>query len=130
MESWELKSLEQKNALFSANVGNLLYLCTEKTIQRKIMTTRREKSKPQKPQINKQLEVVEAKEPKEEQSIAFEAGKFCLDIAKLVFGGVILAGIMQQGIEFNSLFLTGLGVVLLFVAFGFYLIKKSKKNRR
>ena len=55
---------------------------------------------------------------------------FCLGIAKLVFGGVILAGIMQQGIEFNSLFLTGLGVVLLFVAFGFYLIKKSKKNRR
>lgn len=68
---------------------------------------------------NKQLEVVEAKEPKEEQSIAFEAGKFCLDIAKLVFGGVILAGIMQQGIEFNSLFLTGLGVVLLFVHLAF-----------
>ena len=68
--------------------------------------------------------------PMESQSIAFEAGKFCLDIAKLVFGGVILAGIMQQGIEFTSLFLTGLGVVLLFVAFGFYLIKNSKKNRR
>ena len=36
---------------------------------------------------------------------------------------------MQQGIEFNSLFLTGLGVVLLFVAFGFYLIKKSNKKK-
>ena len=96
------------------------------------MTTRREKSKPQKPQLNKQLEAVQAEEPKvkEDQSIALEAGKFCLDIAKLVFGGVILAGIMQQGIEFNSLFLTGLGVVLLFVVFGFYLIKRSKKYRR
>ena len=93
------------------------------------MTTRREKSKLQQPQMNKQLEAVNT-EQKQEQSIAFEAGKFCLDIAKLVFGGVILAGIMQQGIEFNSLFLTGLGVVLLFVAFGFYLIKKSKKYRR
>ena len=93
------------------------------------MTTRREKSKPQKPQLNKQLGAANT-EQKEEQGIAFEAGKFCLDIAKLVFGGVILAGIMQQGIEFNSLFLTGLGVVLLFVAFGFYLIKKSKKYRR
>ena len=93
------------------------------------MTTRREKSKPQKPQINKQLEAANT-DQKQEQSIAFEAGKFCLDIAKLVFGGVILAGIMQQGIEFNSLFLTGLAVVLLFVAFGFYLIKKSKKYRR
>lgn len=105
------------------------------------MTTRREKSKPQKPQPcsaqgdaslakNKQLEASNEEKPEDDQSIALEAGKFCLDIAKLVFGGVILAGIMQQGIEFNSLFLTGLGVVLLFVAFGFYLIKRSKKHRR
>ena len=93
------------------------------------MTKRREKSKQQQPQLNKQLEAGEVKETKD-RSIAFEAGKFCLDIAKLVFGGVILAGIMQQGIEFNSLFLTGLGVVLLFVGFGFYLIKKSKNIRR
>jgi len=87
------------------------------------MTTRREKSKPQQ---NKQWEATTEQKPKESRSIALEAGKFCLDIAKLVFGGVILAGIMQQGIEFNSLFLIGLGVVLLFVVFGFYLIKKSK----
>lgn len=95
------------------------------------MTTRREKSKPQKPQLNKQLEAANTDEhiKKENHSIAFEAGKFCLDIAKLVFGGVILAGIMQQGIEFNSLFLTGLGVVLLFVVFGFYLIKKSNSKK-
>lgn len=106
------------------------------------MTTRREKSKPQKPQndIQQQEVKVERRErrpeikkvrreqrPKEDQSIALDAGRFCLDIAKLVFGGVILAGIMQQGIEFNSLFITGLGVVLLFVVFGFYLIKKSKR---
>jgi len=88
----------------------------------------RKKTKPQKPQLNKQLEAAEAEQtPKKKQGIALEAGKFCLDIAKLVFGGVILAGIMQQGIDFNSLFLTGLGVVLLFVTFGFYLIKKSKQ---
>ena len=91
------------------------------------MTTRREKSKTQTPQQNRQHEAIEVEQkPNSNQSIAFEAGKFCLDIAKLVFGGVILAGIMQQGIEFNSLFITGLSVVLLFVVFGFYLIKKSK----
>ena len=94
------------------------------------MTTRREKSKPQKPQMNKQLEAMtENQKPKSDQSIALEAGNFCLGIAKLVFGGVILAGIMQQGIDFNSLFLTGLSVVLLFVIFGFYLIKKSKQRK-
>ncbi|MBO5614442.1 MAG: ABC transporter permease [Prevotella sp.] len=69
-------------------------------------------------------------ETQPDTTIALEAGKFCLDIAKLVFGGVILAGVMQQGIEFNSLFLTGTGVVLLFVVFGFYLIKKSKQISR
>ena len=73
--------------------------------------------------------MTENQKPKSDQSIALEAGKFCFDIAKLVFGGVILAGIMQQGIEFNSLFLTGLSVVLLFVIFGFYLIKKSKQRK-
>jgi len=95
----------------------LSYLCTE-------MSKRREKNKPQQPQMNRQLEQHTEGNEKPDHSIAFEAGKFCLDIAKLVFGGVILAGIMQQGIEFNSLFLTGLAVVLLFVVFGFYLIKK------
>ena len=87
------------------------------------MTARREKGKPQKQQLNK-AEVDPDK--KEDQTVTLEAGKFCLDIAKLVFGGVILAGIMQQGIEFNSLFLSGLGVVLLFFVFGLFLIKKSK----
>ena len=90
------------------------------------MTTKRKESKPQKPSENKPEAVAGNEKPRNEHSIAFEAGKFCLDIAKLVFGGVILAGIMQQDIEFNPLFITGLGVVLLFVAFGFYLIKKSK----
>ena len=83
------------------------------------MTTKRKESKPQKPSGNKPEAVVENEKPQNNHSIAFEAGKFCLDIAKLVFGGVILAGIMQQDIEFNPLFITGLGVVLLFVAFGF-----------
>ena len=50
------------------------------------MTTRREKSKPQQ---NKQWEATTEQKPKESRSIALEAGKFCLDIAKLVFGGVI-----------------------------------------
>ncbi|MBR0048695.1 MAG: hypothetical protein IJP74_05155 [Prevotella sp.] len=61
---------------------------------------------------------MQEEKPKEDQSIALEAGKFCLDIAKLVFGGAILAGIMQQSIEFSSLLDWGCaavcGVRLLF----------------
>ena len=89
------------------------------------MTNRRDKQKQQRAQLNKQLEPVVKKKS---TSIADDAGKFCLDIAKLVFGGVLLASIMQQNINFDSLFLTGLAVVLIFVVFGFYLIKKSKKE--
>ena len=87
------------------------------------MTAKREKAKPQ---AKRQLEAKPEPDKKAEHTVFLEAGKFCLDIAKLVFGGVILAGIMQQGIEFNSLFFSGLGVVLLFVVFGLFLIKKSK----
>ena len=99
-------------------LGEKSYLCTE-------MTSRRDKQKQQRAQLNKQLEPIAKKKS---TSIADEAGKFCLDIAKLVFGGVLLASIMQQDIDFDSLFLTGLAVVLIFVVFGFYLIKKSKKE--
>ena len=28
-----------------------------------------------------------------------ELGKYCLDMSKLIFGGVILAGIMNLGVE-------------------------------
>ena len=39
------------------------------------MTTRREKSKPQKPQLNKQLEAAIEVNPKKDSGIALEAGK-------------------------------------------------------
>ena len=65
----------------------------------------------------------------ESTNVVLEAGKFCLDIAKLIFGGVILAGLMKQDIEYVSLFLIGLGVVLIFAFWGFWLIAKSKKKK-
>ena len=40
-----------------------------------------------------------------------ELGKYCLDVSKLVLGGVILTGIMKQEIEdYTTLFMVG-GVV-------------------
>ena len=53
-------------AFFSEKEGNFaenLYLCTVERLKREIMTTRREKAKPQKPQFNKQLEAA-TDEPK------------------------------------------------------------------
>ena len=65
----------------------------------------------------------------EKNSVFMEAGKFCLDIAKLIFGGVILAGLMKQDIEYISLFLIGLGVVIIFTFLGLRLIAKSKSKK-
>ena len=60
-------------------------------------------------------------------NVKWEAGKFCLDIAKLVFGGAILAGLIKQDIEYSSLFTWGLGAIIVLVGIGFLLLFKSKK---
>ena len=59
------------------------------------------------------------------KTILSETGKFLVDIAKLVFGGVILAGIMK----YDSTLLYGIGgmaVVICFVS-GLILLTLSKK---
>ena len=97
------------------------------------MTKRREKSKAT---INKQLEGQEnilnqqIAVRVQDDKLALEGGKFCLDVAKLVFAGVILAGIMKEDADTAILYTIGVVVVLFFVVFGFYLIKQSNKRRR
>ena len=61
-------------------------------------------------------------------SVTWEAGKFCLDIAKLVFAGVILAGLMKQDLNYTTLCLIGTAVIVFFAGVGFYLL--NLKNRR
>lgn len=56
-----------------------------------------------------------------------EASKFCLDMAKLVFAGIILAGIMQTGIK-TPVLLWWAGVAVLILAlseFGLLLLYKN-----
>lgn len=36
-----------------------------------------------------------------------EGGKFCLDLAKLIFGGIILASIMKKDIDTEKLLVFG-----------------------
>lgn len=40
------------------------------------------------------------KEKEEVNTVRFEGGKFCLDIAKFVIAGVIIAGVMKQLIQY------------------------------
>jgi len=56
-----------------------------------------------------------------------ELGKYCLDVSKLVLGGVILTGIMKQEIEdYTTLFMVGGVVFFIFLLGGFILFWKLK----
>lgn len=64
-------------------------------------------------------------------TILGESGKFLIDIAKLVFGGVILSGIMKgDNMDKLLLFLIGGIVVLLCFISGMLLMALSKRKEK
>lgn len=92
------------------------------------MTEKKEKKQPKASKQLQDTQVVQQtiSSDSKTDTVALEGGKFCLDVAKLVFAGVILAGIMKEDSNTILLYTIGVIVVLFFIAFGFYLIKKSK----
>lgn len=66
---------------------------------------------------------------KEQKNIMTEeVGKLCIDIAKLIVGGVILAEIMRTDIAPERLIIFGSAFVFLFAIFGIIFIIKSKNK--
>lgn len=62
--------------------------------------------------------------------MAKETGVYCLDISKLVFGGVVLAGVMDLGIDRYWLFGWGFVIVLVMAVAGLIFIGLSNlKNK-
>ena len=62
-----------------------------------------------------------------------EGGKFCLDLAKLIFGGIILASIMKKDIDTDTgkLLVFGALITMFLAVCGFFLILMSKdKNKK
>lgn len=57
--------------------------------------------------------------------MAKETGVYCLDISKLVFGGVVLAGVMDLGIDRYWLFGLGSLIVLITALTGLALLGLS-----
>ncbi len=55
-----------------------------------------------------------------------EYGKYYLDMSKLIFGGVILAGVMNLGVDNSYLFGIGGVLVSFFATIGFVFYSKSK----
>jgi uncharacterized membrane protein YraQ (UPF0718 family) len=59
-----------------------------------------------------------------------ELGKILIDIAKLVIGGVILAGLMRQVIPPAYLFVVGGIVSALLITVRLYFVKDNSNNKK
>ena len=64
---------------------------------------------------------------KERQELFAQANKFFVDIAKLVFGGVILAGILKQDVDFWMLIAGGTIVMAIMLYAAYLMFRNSKK---
>jgi len=59
-----------------------------------------------------------------------EVGKILIDLAKLVFAGVVLAGLMRQDISPWLLLAVGGSVTAISMVMGLYLLWLDKKNQK
>ncbi len=64
---------------------------------------------------------------KDRKELYGHASKFFVDIAKLVFAGVILADILKQDVEFWWMLVGGLAAVCGLLSLAYYLFIISKK---
>ena len=91
------------------------------------MTTRREKAKPQKPKLNKQLEAMQEEEPKVQVNQRKEKfADFLIDVAKYVLTGVVITSLFNDVTDKTIIYLVGLGVVCSTLLLGLSLTSKTK----
>ena len=91
------------------------------------MTARREKSKPQKPQINKQLEAANTEEPKPRVNLRKEKlANFLIDVAKYVLTGVVITSLFNDVTDKTTIYLIGIAVVCVTLLLGLSLTSKTK----
>ena len=79
------------------------------------MSNRREKAKAKSQVLYNQQRREEVK-PIQKEKMIYEGGKFCLDMAKLILGGVVLGSVMQQNVNVWLLVSIGLGAVISVVS--------------
>ena len=90
------------------------------------MTTRREKNKPTKPQVNQQLEsVVSIQREKEKDENLIELGKFFYTLASLVFGGAILAVLLDYQDRKFPVLVSSILFMIILVLMGWTLIRRG-----
>ena len=91
------------------------------------MSTRRERAKAQANQLNRQLEPATVM-PKERKEQVVELGKFFIDLAKLIFGGVILTVLLDYQSYKMPLLIAALVSLVMLVTFGYQVIRYGNRN--
>ena len=87
------------------------------------MTTRREKSKPQ---LNKQLEVVQTEQKPQVNHRQEKFADFMIDVAKYVLTGVIITSLFNDLQDRVVLYALGLFIVVIALWIGLMLTNKGK----
>lgn len=92
------------------------------------MTTRREKSKTQKPQMEKLLEtaVAEQKPLRGVNQRQEKLANFLIDVAKYVFTGVIITSLFNDVSDKTILYVIGMAIVVFALWGGLILTNKRK----
>ena len=90
------------------------------------MTTRREKSKPLKPQINKQLEAAQTEQKPQVNHRQEKFADFMIDVAKYVLTGVIITSLFNDLQDRVVLYAVGLFIVVIALWIGLMLTNKRK----
>ena len=90
------------------------------------MTTRREKAKPQRPQINRQLEATQEPPKPMVNQRKEKFADFLIDVAKYVFTGVIITSLFNDMTDKTALYLAGMFIVIISLIVGLVLTNKRK----
>lgn len=90
------------------------------------MTTRREKSKTQRSQINKALESVDTEQKPQVDQRKEKLANFLIDVAKYVFTGVVITSLFNDVSDKTILYLVGMGIVFVTLLLGLSLTNKRK----
>ena len=71
-----------------------------------------------------------ASEQRDKNELAIAFGKFCLDLAKLTYGGVFLSAIMQINYDMSKAIKYGAIAIILLAILGFLFIRIGNNKKK
>ena len=95
------------------------------------MTARREKSKPQPPQLNSQLMAAKEKvrDDNQQKTRKEKLSNYLIDISKYVMTGVVIASLFKD-FDGNRFLIYVVGLFIAFMALGVGLVLTDKKQNK